>query len=183
MQRKTKKDRVVKAAKGKQLAKQSKKAAKQAIKKPPKKTVKMKVASIGKSGFHAVKLMKIKNKYMFTPKEKSKQDYKPEGVHTYIVFKDASGHTFAIQTTHLYEKKKQDQIDKNILLAMKLPGIKFPSGVRRGIITTDVEGKELDLSKVHAVNIRGKRGTYLTKNQAKKAIQFADRKGKKKKKP
>ncbi len=154
---------------------QTKPQSKKATKKPSKSTK--------KNEFHAFKIVKIKNKYMFTPTEKNSKDYKPDGVHTYIVFKDTAGHTFAIRTTHLYEKKKFDQLEKKILMAMKLPNIKYPSGVRRGIISTDVEGKELDLNKVHAVNISGKRGTYLTKKQAEKVIKFACKKDKKKKKP
>lgn len=152
-------------------------------KKPPDKTDQKRAASEGIRGAHAVKLVKIKNKYMFTPTEKTEKDYKPNGVHTYIVFKDAAGYAYAIRTTHLYERKKQDQIEKNILMALKLPGIKYPSGVRCGIIAKDVEGKELDLSKVHAVNIKGNRGTYLTKKQSEKVINFANKTGKKKKKP
>lgn len=155
---------------------------KQTTKKPPNKAEKKSV-SADKIGFHAVKLVKIKNKYMFTPKEKNEQDYNPEGVHTYIVFKYNDGRIGAIRTTHLYEKKKENQLNKKILMEMKLPGIRFRSGIRRGVITTDIEGEELDLNKVRAVNIKGNRGTYLSKKQAEKVFEFADRKGIKKKKP
>ncbi len=166
-----------------QVKPQAKPQKRKATKKPPKMAERKKAVLSGIKGVHAVKLVKIKNKYMFNPTEKNQKDYKPNGVHTYIVFKDAEEHTHAIRTTHLYEKKKFDQIEKNILMAMKLPGIKYPSGVRYGIISTDIEGKKLDLNKVHAVNINGKRGTYLSKKQAEKVLNFADRKRIKKKKP
>lgn len=131
-----------------------------------------------------MKLVKIKNKYMYTPAENEKENYKPEGIHIYAVYKDkTTGATVAIQTTHLLEHKKVLKIISKKLLPIKLPDIDFMSGIKKGLIVQDVNGNPLDLKKVKAVNVKEGKTTYLRKSQADKIKAFAGKKVRKKKKP
>ena len=99
-----------------------------------------------------MKLVKIRDKYMYkpiTPAQKAK--YNPNGVHTYLVYKDKrSGEVRAIRTTHMYEPQKEKLLEKGGLMVVKLPKIKYPSGIRNGYVTTDINGNPLDLKAVKA---------------------------------
>lgn len=125
-----------------------------------------------------MKLVKIRDKYMYkpiTPAQKAK--YNPNGVHTYLVYKDKrSGEVRAIRTTHMYEPQKEKLLEKGGLMVVKLPKIKYPSGIRNGYVTTDINGNPLDLKAVNAINYGGKKAVYVSTYQAKKIRQFARKK-------
>ncbi len=125
-----------------------------------------------------MKLVKIRDKYMYkpiTPVQKAK--YNPNGVHTYLVYKDKrSGEVRAIRATHMYEPHKEKLLEKGSLMVVKLPKIKYPSGIRNGYVTTDINGKPLDLKAIHAINYGGQKAVYLPTYQAKKIQRFARKK-------
>ena len=125
-----------------------------------------------------MKLVKIRDKYMYkpiTPAQKAK--YNPNGVHTYLVYKDKrSGEVRAIRTTHMYEPQKEKLLEKGGLMVVKLPKIKYPSGIRNGYVTTDINGNPLDLKAVNAINYGWKKAVYVPTYQAKKILQFARKK-------
>ena len=110
-----------------------------------------------------MKLVKIRDKYMYkpiTPAQKAK--YNPNGVHTYLVNKDKrSGEVRAIRTTHMYEPQKEKLLEKGGLMVVKLPKIKYPSGIRNGYVTTDINGNPLDLKAVNAINFGGEKAVYV----------------------
>lgn len=125
-----------------------------------------------------MKLVKIRDKYMYkpiTPAQKAK--YNPNGVHPYLVYKDKrSGETRAIRTTHMYEPHKEKLLEKGGLMVVRLPKIKYPSGIRNGYVTTDINGKPLDLKAVNAINYGGKNAVYVPTYQAEKIRRFARKK-------
>ena len=125
-----------------------------------------------------MKLVKIRDKYMYkpiTPAQKAK--YNPNGVHTYLVYKDKrSGEVRAIRTTHMYEPQKEKLLEKGGLMVVKLPKIKYPSGIRNGYVTTDINGNPLDLKAVNAINYGGDKAVYVPTYQAKKIRRFARKK-------
>lgn len=121
-----------------------------------------------------MKLVKIKNKHMYLPKRENDNDYNPEGIHIYAVETDKkTKRTWAVRLTHIYEPEKEKRIKRGQLIVMKLPGLNFPSGVSKQRRTEDVHGEVLDLKKVEAVNINGKKATYLSKKQAEKIKGFS----------
>ena len=125
-----------------------------------------------------MKLVKIRDKYMYkpiTPAQKAK--YNPNGVHTYLVYKDKrSGEVRAIRATHMYEPQKEKLLEKGGLMVVKLPKIKYPSGIRNGYVTTDINGNPLDLKAVNAINYGGKKAVYGPTYQAEKIRRFARKK-------
>lgn len=125
-----------------------------------------------------MKIVKIKDKFMFKPKtERELAKYKPNGSHTYLVYSDRkTGETRAIRTTHLYEDKKVKQIDCGCLMVAKLPKIKYPSGIRNSYVSTDVKGNPLDLKKVKAINYGGRNAVYVPTKKAKTIQRFANKK-------
>ena len=123
-----------------------------------------------------MKLVKIKNKYMY-------EGDNPNGVHIYAVFQDSiTKKTKAVRTTHLYESKKQKKLERGQLLVMKLPKLLHPSGITNELIETDVHGDALNLKAVKAQNIAPGKATYLSKKQSEKIKAFAKSKKRKKKK-
>ncbi len=121
-----------------------------------------------------MKLVKIKNKYMFLPKKGQEKDYEPEGIHIYAVETDKkTKETWAVRLTHVYEPIKVKKIKKGQIIVMKLPDVQYPSGVTNTRMTKDVHGQPLDLKKVDAININPKKATYLSRAQAEKIKSFS----------
>lgn len=121
-----------------------------------------------------MKLVKIKNKYMFRPKKGQEKDYEPEGVHIYAVETDKNTkETWAVRLTHVYEPVKEKRIKKGQIIVMKFPNITFPSGVTNKRTTKDIDGNPLDLKKVKAVNVSPNTTTYIPKAQADKIKSFS----------
>lgn len=124
-----------------------------------------------------MKLVTIKNKFIFKPTSKSeKTKYKPEQAHIYAAYKDKkSKQTRLIQMTHVIEPRKKADIKKGNLLMVKLPNVDMPSGVRSQYYTKDVKGAAIDLKKVEAKNLPNKTGkaTYVRKSLADKITNFA----------
>lgn len=133
-----------------------------------------------------MKLVKIKNKYIYKPDESNPEEvkkYKRNGSHIYAVYKDKeTGELRAVQTTHLYEEKKVSRIRKGVLLEMRLPKVEFPSGVKGEYYACDINGDPIDLKKVKAINVGGKKANYLPKAKADKIKAFAKKRVKEKKK-
>lgn len=92
-----------------------------------------------------MRLFKIKNKYMYNSQN---NDYKPNGNHTYAVYKDKkTGKYRAIQLTHLFETKKVAQIEKGQLLIENFNYFKYPTGVKNNYYDKDINGNILDFGK------------------------------------
>lgn len=109
---------------------------------------------------------------MYRPKRGEKYD--PEGNHTYMVYKDkTTKKIYAIQTTHLYEKKKEKKIENGTLMVAKLPKIKYPSGIHKQIYKTDINGNPIDLKRVNAINCDGgNKSVYVPSKLSKKVLKF-----------
>lgn len=130
-----------------------------------------------------MKLVTIKNKFIFKPGSKSKKKYKPEQAHIYAAYRDKkSKQTRLIQMTHVIEPRKQADLKKGNLLMVKLPNVDMPSGVRNQYYTKDISGAPIDLKKMEAKNIETKSGkaTYVSKPLAKKIVGFAKKEHKEK---
>ncbi len=126
-----------------------------------------------------MKLVKIKNKYMYTPKTKKEaKNYIPDGTHIYAAYKDKeSGETRLVQMTHMLEDRKEKRLRKGELLMVKLPNVDMPSGVKNEYFSKDVNGNDIDLAKVKAKDVKSKSGkaTYLCKPLADKIKAFAQK--------
>lgn len=138
---------------------------------------------------NAMKLVMIKNKYIFKPdpakKKKARKaktgkqeekPYEPNGKHIYAVYKDKkNGETRLVQMTHLYEPIKAKGVKQGYLLPVKLPNVDMPSGVNNSYYTKDVDGAPIDLKKIEAKDVEGKKkkATYIRKSLADKIIRFA----------
>lgn len=141
-----------------------------------------------------MKLVTIKNKYIFKPDEppkpKKKKDgekegpekkYNPNQAHIYAVYKDKeTGETRLIQMTHVIEPQKKSAIKMGRLMMVQLPNVDMPSGVKNEYYTIDINGDPIDLKKIKAADIPGKnkKATYVRKSLAEKIIAFAKKKHK-----
>lgn len=115
-----------------------------------------------------MRLFRIKNKYMFNSPD-------PNKYHTYAVYKDKRTNKYrAIQLTHLYEPKKERQLNKGYLKVENFKAFKYPTGVHNVYYSSDINGKDLYFGKN---SIHKKVGVVPT-SQAKRIIQFAKRKHK-----
>lgn len=114
-------------------------------------------------------------------KQKRSERYKPNQAHIYAVYKDkATGETRLIQMTHVIEPKKEKAIKKGYLMPVKLPNVDMPSGVNNSYYNKDINGDPIDLQKIKAKDIEGKKkkATYIRKSLAEKIIAFAQKKHK-----
>lgn len=103
----------------------------------------------------------------------NRKDYKPNGIHTYAVYKDkSSGKYRAIQLTHLYEYKKVNAIEKGYIRTEKFKQLKYPSGVKNQYYETDVNGKSLDFGHKTKYKFVG----YVPNKQAQRIRNFAKKK-------
>ena len=82
----------------------------------------------------------------------------------------------AIRATHMYEPQKEKLLESGDLMVVKLPKIKYPSGIRNGYVSTDINGKPLDLKAVNAINYGGEKAVYVPTYQAEKIRRFARKK-------
>ena len=125
----------------------------------------------------AMKLVTIKNKYIFRPRtDKEAAKYKPNEAHIYAAYTDEeTGETRLVQMTHLYEERKRIGIKQGYILPVKLPNVEFPSGTHDYYYSKDIDGKPIDLKKVKAKNLNSKSGkaTYVRKPLADKIKAFA----------
>ena len=105
----------------------------------------------------------------------SSKDYKPNGHHTYAVYKDKKTNKYrAIQLTHLYEPKKVAQIEKGQLKVEKLSCFKYPTGVRNNYYDKYLDGNDLNFGKGTKHQFVG----YVPNSQAKRIRDFAKKKHK-----
>lgn len=119
-----------------------------------------------------MRLFKIKNKYMYNSQN---NDYKPNGNHTYAVYKDKkTGKYRAIQLTHLYEKKKEILIDKGRLCVEKFKQFRHPTGVPNTYYDCDVNGNALDFGRKTKFQCIGTVSSF----QARRIKDFAKRRHK-----
>lgn len=128
-----------------------------------------------------MKIVTIKNKYIYKKNPKDENEYKPEGSHIYAVYKDQkSGETRLVQMTHLYDPKKTKGIKQGYLMPVKLPNVEFPSGVNNSYYSKDVNGNPIDLKQIKAKDVPGKtkKATYVSKPLADKITAFAKKKHK-----
>lgn len=113
-----------------------------------------------------MKLVKVKNKYMFESEKVS-----PDAEHYYLHYYDRkSKETRLIQLTHIYEKpyEKTVKLRKNFLTEMKFKDLYLPSGVNNNYLNTDVNGNKLKYSsRIYTIL-----GT-APQHQAKKVLAFA----------
>lgn len=95
------------------------------------------------------------------------------GSHYYLVFYDRKNKRYnAVQLTHLYIKdnKRFVQVRKGLIKIEKFKEFNVPSGVRKGIYTTNVNGKKIDLGDKDNIKYVTKR--HLLKKQSDRIIQF-----------
>ena len=117
-----------------------------------------------------MKLVKIKNKYMFN-------SVSPEKEHTYLHYYDKkSKETRLIQTTHIYEKpfEKRRFLKFGVLKEFKFKDCYLPSGVNNHYINSDIKGKKLP----YRSNMYKVIGT-IPQKQANKIISFGGKKTRK----
>lgn len=89
-------------------------------------------------------LYKVKNKFVF---DTSKSSAKPEDEHLYVVFTDKNNNVDRIVgTTHLYEKKKIEKIEKGQLKIFQFVGANYPSGVTDTYYQRDFNNKPFRLN-------------------------------------
>ena len=118
-----------------------------------------------------MRLAKIKNKYMYktTPDD--------EGTHYYLVFYDRKKKCYcAVQLTHLYIKDKNRfiQVSKGFIKVEKLKEFDVPSGVKRQLYLTNVDGKKIDIKdRKNVVEVYPR---YLSKKQSDRIIKYATKK-------
>lgn len=111
-----------------------------------------------------MKLVKIKNKYMFKSK-------RPNQEHIYLLEYDRHTQSYkAIQTTHLYEipKNKQDKIKKGFLKEMVFKKLHFPSGIKKGTYVKTLSGDKITLKSVRAKVIDNR----IPENQRQEVLDF-----------
>lgn len=121
-----------------------------------------------------MRLFQIKNKEMYNGK-----DEKRNGTHIYAVYRDKTTKEYrAIQLTHIYDPKREKQLDKGSLRVEKLKHFKYPSGVHDEYYTQDINGKALDFGR----NTKHKNLGTIPSNQAKRIKNFATKKIKRQKK-
>lgn len=141
-----------------------------------------------------MKIVTIKNKHIFKPDETPKpkrekqkvskepeKEYKPNQSHIYAAYKDKkSGETRLIQMTHIIEPRKKDAIKQGHILPVKLPNVDMPSGVNNSYYNKDINGDPIDLKKIEALDIPGKKkkATYISKSLSEKIIAFAKKRRK-----
>lgn len=122
-----------------------------------------------------MKLVKIKNKFMF--KQKDGQGPDPNGTHIYIYDEDKkTGEKRLIPTTHVLDPKRQREIDNKAIMMMKLPKVRHISGIRKNCRTHDVNGNLIDLKTLQAQNINGGKAVYLPTKTADKIRKFVNKK-------
>ena len=125
-----------------------------------------------------MRLFKIQNKTMY--KAKTEEDKKNENkYHTYAVYQDKKTKEYrAIQLTHIYDPKRQKQLEKGHLKLEKLSKFKYPSGIRNEYYTHDINGNALDFGRKSNKKSLGS----IPSKQAKRIKKFATKKIKDKKK-
>ena len=114
-----------------------------------------------------MRLAKIKNSYMY----KTKPD--DNGIHHYLVFYDRKNKRYnAVQLTHLYIKDKDRfrQVNKKIIKIEKFKEFDLPSGVRKGIYSSNVFGGKIDLKDND--NIEKIYNRHLSKKQSDRIKSF-----------
>ena len=90
-----------------------------------------------------MRLFQIKNKEMYNGK-----DEKRNGTHIYAVYRDKKTKEYrAIQLTHIYDPKREKQLDNGILKVEKLKQFRYPTGVHNQYYTQDINGKALDFGR------------------------------------
>lgn len=113
-----------------------------------------------------MRLFKIKDKDMF----KSTKTKKQNGNHTYAVYKDRKTKEYrAIQLTHIYDPKKEIELEKGNIKKLKLKTFKYPSGVPNQYYTQDIEGNFLDFG----INTKHQEVGKVPFFQARKIKKFA----------
>ena len=108
-----------------------------------------------------MKLAKIKNKYMY------KTDENDNGTHYYLIYYDRKSKSYyAAQLTHLYikDEKRFIQVRKGNIQVIKLKEFEVPSGVRKDIYRTNINGGKINLKDKNNVRFVSKR--YLSKKQS-----------------
>lgn len=113
-----------------------------------------------------MRLFKIKNKEIYNGKSKKDEN----GVHTYAAYKDkSSGEYRAVPLTHIYDTKRQKQLEKGYLKVEKFKQLQYPTGVKNKYITKDIHGDKLDFGK----NTKYKCLGTIPSSQAKRIKDFA----------
>ena len=129
-----------------------------------------------------MRLVKIRNKYMFKPKnENEEKTYKENQEHIYAVYKDdKSGELRAVQLTHLYYHKRVQALERKLLKEVKLPSIKYPSGAKNSYYAKDINGNPLDLDAVEGQVIKNSKNktVYVPAKTAKEIKRFAKKREK-----
>lgn len=129
-----------------------------------------------------MRLVKIRNKYMFKPKnEKEEKAYKGNQEHIYAVYKEEkSGELRAVQLTHLYDHKRVQALERKLLKEVKLPSIKYPSGAKNSYFAKDINGNPLDLDAVegHIIKNSKNKTVYVPAKTAKEIKRFAKKREK-----
>ncbi len=113
-----------------------------------------------------MRLAKIINKYMYKTNKNDK------GTHYYVVFFDRKKKRYnAVQLTHLYYKdeKRFKQVQKGNIKVEKFKEFDVPSGIKKEIYETDVNGKDISLNNKH-VRYVSKR--FLSKTQSNRIKKF-----------
>lgn len=108
----------------------------------------------------SMRLAKISNKYMYKTKKND------NGSHYYLVFYDRKNKRYnAVQLTHLYIKDRNRfvQVNKGLIVVEKFKEFEVPSGVKKQIYETDVNGNNIDI-KSNSIRFISKR--YLSSKQS-----------------
>lgn len=114
-----------------------------------------------------MKIAKIKNKYMYETRPDD------NGTHHYLVYYDRKTQRYnAVQLTHLYIKDKNrfEMIRKGLIKVEKFKEFDVPSGVRRKIYTSNMNGGKIDLKDKNNVVALSKR--YLSSRQSNRIKKF-----------
>ncbi len=113
-----------------------------------------------------MRIAKIKNSYMY----KTKPDDK--GIHHYLVYYDRKNKRYnAVQLTHLYYKddKRFKQVKKGLIKIEKFDKFDVPSGVKKEVFKTNVNGYNINLNdnfnvvKVYSKHIPKKQSLRIKK--------------------
>lgn len=105
-------------------------------------------------------LAKIKDSFMFGGEEGKS--------HWRIIGKDKEGKIYAIETTHLYNRRQK--VKSGLLIARKFSCFKTPSGIYRKRIYKNYYGKKFTYRNIsqHAIDKKRNIRIYTIKKQNKK---------------
>ena len=122
-----------------------------------------------------VRVAKIKNRYIF----KKNTGVDENKYHHYLIYTDKyTGQNVAVQTTHLYEKDKEQfaKLRSGKGIKISLPGFDTPSLLLKKFHTTNSKGKGIDFAH-RDVKVKSK----ISKSKAKRLFKFVNSTRKQKK--